>query len=151
MIVSVAGIIDWHPLKDRVESLFGDWDGPSPKPLQLREPRGGKSHIKQDTTQTQIAIAYPSVPFGDPGYYAAQGAINVLSGGMGARLFTEVRDKRGLCYSVSASYQTFKEAAAVICYAGTTNKRAQETLDVTLGELKRLADGVTDEEVQRVR
>ena len=43
--------------------------------------------------QTQIAIAYPSVPFGNPGYYAAQGAVQVLSGGMGARLFTEIREK----------------------------------------------------------
>ena len=52
------------------------------------------------------------------------------------RLFTEVREKRGLCYAVWASYQTFKDRASVICYAGTTNERAQETLDVTLRELR---------------
>src|SRR5439155_24203693 len=75
----------------------------------------------------------------------------VLSGGMGARLFTEVREKRGLCYSVWASYQTFKDRACILCYAGTTNERAQETLDVTLGELQRLVAGVSEEEVERVR
>ena len=69
------------------------------------------------------------MPFGHPEYYAALGAVNVLSGGMSARLFTEVREKRGLCYSVWASYQTFKDRASVLCYAGTTNERAQETLD----------------------
>ena len=47
--------------------------------------------------------------------------------------------------------QTFKDRASVICYAGTTNERAQDTLDVTLGELKRLIDGIDSEEVERVR
>ena len=70
---------------------------------------------------------------------------------MGARLFTEVREKRGLCYAVSASYQTFKDLACVLCYAGTTNERAQETLDVTLAELLRLQEGVEKEEVERVQ
>ena len=91
------------------------------------------------------------MPFGHPDYYAAQGAVNVLSGGMSARLFTEVREKRGLCYSVWATHQTFKDQASVICYAGTTNKRAQETLDVTMGELHRLLKGIEPEEVERVQ
>ena len=56
-----------------------------------------------------------------------------------------------MCYAVSASYSDFKDRASVICYAGTTNERAQETLDVTLGELKRLQDGIEEEEVERVQ
>jgi predicted Zn-dependent peptidase len=52
---------------------------------------------------------------------------------------------------VWASYQTFKDRASVVCYAGTTNERAQETLDVTLGELKRLQEGIEPEEVERVQ
>ena len=59
--------------------------------------------------------------------------------------------KRGLCYAVWASYQTFKDRASVLCYAGTTNERAQETLDVTLGELQRLQEGIEAEEVERVQ
>src|SRR3989442_9053029 len=88
---------------------------------------------------------------GQPDYYAAMGAVNVLSGGMSARLFTEVREKRGLCYAVWATYQTFKDRASILCYAGTTNERAQETLDVTLGELRRLQDGIERDEVERVQ
>jgi predicted Zn-dependent peptidase len=150
-IVAVAGNIDWHPLLEQVGRLFGDWSGTPPPPLTLQPAPGGAGHIDKDTTQTQIALAYPSVPFGAPEYYAASGAVQVLSGGMGARLFTEVREKRGLCYAVGASYQTFKDRAAVLCYAGTTTERAQETLDVTIGELRRLVEGVSDEEVQRVQ
>ncbi len=150
-ILSVAGNIDWPALRDQVGRLFGDWTSAAEPALQLKKAIGGCGHLQKDLTQTQIAVAYPSVPFGHPEYYAAQGAVQVLSGGMGARLFTEVREKRGLCYSVWASYQTFKDRACILCYAGTTNERAQETLDVTLAELIRLADGVQEEEVARVR
>lgn len=150
-ILSIAGNVEWDSLRDVVERLFGDWSGAGERVLALEPPVGGYQHIAKETTQTQIALAYPSVPFGHPEYYAAQGLVQVLSGGMGARLFTEVREKRGLCYSVWASYQTFKEQACVLCYAGTTTERAQETLDVTLAELRRLENGITAEEIERVQ
>src|SRR6516225_5336885 len=150
-IISVAGNIEWKELKEEVNRLFCDWDGPPPPPLKVGKQPAKRAHLPKETQQTQIAIAYPSVPIGYPDYYAALGAVNVLSGGMSARLFTEVREKRGLCYSVWATYSTFKDRASILCYAGTTNERAQETLDVTLGELHRLQDGIEEEEVERVR
>lgn len=150
-ILAVAGNVQWEPLRDQVERLFGDWEDREEPVLRFTPPAERRAHLDKDTTQTQIGIAYPSVPIGHEDYYAAQGAVNVLSGGMSARLFTEVREKRGLCYAVWASYQTFKDRASVICYAGTTNERAQETLDVTLSELHRLKEGIEEEEVERVR
>jgi predicted Zn-dependent peptidase len=150
-ILSVAGNIEWQELKEKVERLFGDWDGPAPPRLKVGKQPAKRAHLTKETQQTQIAIAYPSVPIGDTDYYAALGAVNVLSGGMSARLFTEVREKRGLCYAVWATYTTFKDRASVLCYAGTTNERAQETLDVTLGELQRLQDGISADEVERVQ
>jgi predicted Zn-dependent peptidase len=150
-ILSVAGNIEWEPLRQHVGRLFGEWKGGSVPPIQAGPSRAGVEHLHKDATQTQIGIAYPSVPIGDEDYYAALGAVNVLSGGMSSRLFTEVREKEGLCYAVWATYQTFKDRASVIAYAGTTTKRAQETLDVTLRELKRLREGIEDDEVERVR
>jgi predicted Zn-dependent peptidase len=150
-ILSVAGNVEWRPLLDQVGKLFGDWPPAKEPALKLRKPAARTSHIAKETSQTQIGIAYPTVPFGHGDYYAAQGAVNVLSGGMSSRLFTEVREKRGLCYAVWASYQTFKDRASVLCYAGTTNERAQETLDVTLAELERLKEGIETEEVERVQ
>jgi predicted Zn-dependent peptidase len=70
---------------------------------------------------------------------------------MSSRLFTEVREKEGLCYAVWASYQTYKDRGSIFAYAGTTTARAQETLEVTLRELRRLADGIEEDEVDRVR
>lgn len=151
MILSVAGNIEWKRLRDQVEKLFADWEAHETPDLKLHSPPPDKPHIKKETEQTQIAIAYPSVPIGHPDYYTAMGAVNVLSGGMSSRLFTEVREKRGLCYSVWASYETYKDRASIICYAGSLNERAQETLDVTLRELVRLQEGVEDNEVERVQ
>lgn len=150
-ILSVAGAVDFAALRDQVGELFGDWPG---RPTTLLEPAAHTPesvHLTRDTQQTQIALAIPSAPFTDPDYYAARGAVGVLSGGMSARLFTEIREKRGLCYSVYASHDTVKDRAAVVCYAGTRTDRAQETLDVLIAELKRLRDGVTVEELDRLK
>jgi predicted Zn-dependent peptidase len=150
-ILSVAGNVDWDALRTQVERLFGDWKGSAAEELNLGPMPDKRAHLSKDLEQTQIAVAFDSVPIGTPNYYAALGAVNVLSGGMSSRLFTEIREKRGLCYAVWATYQTLKDRASVICYAGTTNERAQDTLDQMLVELRRLTEGIEAEEVERVR
>src|SRR5215831_9095794 len=70
---------------------------------------------------------------------------------MSSRLFTEVREKRGLCYSVYASLNSLRDVGKVLCYAGTTVERAQETLDVTLQELIRLGRGISEDELDRCK
>jgi predicted Zn-dependent peptidase len=150
-ILSVAGHVEWEPLLEQVERLFGDWKGGENPPLRYGPAPEKRAHLGKELEQTQIAVAFPSVPVGDADYYAALGAVNVLSGGMSARLFTEIREKEGLCYSVSASYQTLKDRASVVCYAASLNEQAQRTLDLLVHELRRLPRGVSDEEVQRVR
>ncbi len=151
-ILSVAGNIEWEPLKEQVGRLFGDWPAGKAIPLDYKPGKTKRDHISKDgVEQTQIGVAYDSVPFGHADYYAALGAVNVLSGDMSSRLFTEIREKEGLCYSVWATYQTFKDRAAIVAYAGSRNERAQRTLDLLLQELRRLADGVEADEVQRVK
>jgi predicted Zn-dependent peptidase len=150
-ILGVAGRFDWEALKDLVGQLLGDWQ-PQPADEPVEGSPGKKyEHLPFDSNQTQIAIAYPSAPYRHPDYYRAWGGVGVLSGGMSSRLFTEVREKRGLCYSVYASYHTLLDRGAVFCYAGTTAQRAQETLDVMLGELARLAKGVEPHELARLK
>ena len=70
---------------------------------------------------------------------------------MSSRLFTEVREKRGLCYTVYASCHSLKDRGSVVCYAGTTTERAQETLDVMFAELVRLGEGVEADALQRLQ
>ncbi len=150
-ILGVAGRIDWKALVDLVGGLLGDWQ-PAERGDVKPQARGPKiDHVPHEGNQTHIGIAYDSVPYRNPDYFQASGAVGVLSGGMSSRLFTEVREKRGLCYTVYASYHTLRDQASVLCYAGTTAERAQETLDVTLGELKRLAKGVEPNELTRLK
>jgi predicted Zn-dependent peptidase len=66
---------------------------------------------------------------------------------MSARLFTEVREKRGLCYAIGARYHSLREAAGIACYAGTSPDKAQETYNVVLREFQRLAEGISEEEM----
>ncbi|NOY30035.1 MAG: insulinase family protein [Planctomycetes bacterium] len=150
-ILGVAGNFSWEPLVKHVESLFGDWqpvEAPAMVPSTIE---CGPVQVAQESNQCHIGIAFPSVPYRDPDYLRAWAMVGVLSGGMSSRLFTEVREKRGLCYTVSASLQTQRDRAWVLCYAGTTAERAQETLDVTFAELLRLREGVTAEELERLK
>jgi len=150
-ILGVAGRFDWEQLKTHVGRLFDNWQ-PSDVNLAPTAARGEKlAHLTHDSQQTQVGIAYDSVPYRDPDYFQAWGAVGVLSGGMSSRLFTEVREKRGLCYTVFATQHSLRERGCVLCYAGTSAERAQETLDVTLGELRRIAAGVEAEELNRLK
>lgn len=148
-ILGVAGNIDEPVLVAQLERLFGDWETGAEPETQHRPPGPPRDHLQHDSQQTHIGLAFPSVSVNDPEYYEAWAAVSVLSGGSSARLFTEVREKRGLCYAVHASLSALKDRGHVLCYAGTTNERAQETLDVMLQEIDRLAEGITDEELKR--
>jgi len=77
--------------------------------------------------------------------------ITITPGGMSARLFTEVREKKGLCYAVGAQYHGLKDAAGIMCYAGTTPEKAKVTLDCIIGEFNRLSEEITDEELARAK
>ena len=127
----------------------------------LTPPPGKFRHVEQDSQQTHIALAYPTVHETADDYYLARLAVEVLSGGMSGRLMGEIREKQGLCYSVYASYASLagpelreehsRGLASVFCYAGTSNERAQATLDGLVGELSRLREGVTADELRRAK
>jgi predicted Zn-dependent peptidase len=150
-IISFAGNVDFEQLKSEVEKYFGNWKQQPGSKLSTTPPPGMVYHETQESEQTHIGIAYPSITEAHPDYYSARMAVEILSGGMSGRLFTEVREKRALCYSVGASYSSLKEFASIFGYAGTSNDRAQATLDCVLAELHRLTDGVTNEELDRAK
>ncbi len=150
-ILGVAGNFDWSQLVERVEQLFGDWQANEVGPLLGTNGKLLGHHIPFESGQSHIGVAYPTIPYKHPDYFQAWAAVGVLSSGSSSRLFTEVREKRGLCYTVHASLHTQRERASVLCYAGTTAERAQETLDVTIGELRRLGAGIEQAELDRLK
>ena len=151
-VLSIAGGITKEKAIELAENFCRDWQGDSATLPEYPEiPEGQIRHIQQDSHQVQIAFGYPSCKFGDKRYYPAKVANEVLSGGMFGRLFIEVREKRGLCYSVYSRHSGTKYIGSVFAYAGTTPERAQETLDVMFSVLKNLKGTVTEAELVRSR
>jgi predicted Zn-dependent peptidase len=150
-ILSLAGNIDFQQAKDLVEKSFGDWQTGNGVPIQQTPPPGHYRHEPQQSEQTHIGIAYPSLPESAPEYYTLRLAIEILSGGMSGRLFTEIREKRALVYNVWAGYSSLKDSGSILGYAGTSNDRAQATLDTFVAELYRFQEGVTAQELARAK
>jgi predicted Zn-dependent peptidase len=150
-ILGIAGNIDSNQIRRVTESVFGDWGNVEIPELVIGQRLQSPCHIEHDSAQTHIGLAWDTVPYRDERYYQAWAAVSLLSGGMSSRLFTEVREKRGLCYAISASLSTLLDEGRVFAYAGTTPERAQETLDVMVAEILRLHEGITDDELQRCK
>lgn len=148
-ILGVAGRVQATAVKAIVDQLFADWTPVPFEEFPTKTQRGSIGHIDHPSTQVQIGIAYPAPPYGHPDHYAAWAASNILGGGPSSRLFTEVRERRGLCYSIQSTIHSLKTDGRSMIYAGTTAERAQETLDVTLEELRRLSKGMGQDELDR--
>ncbi len=150
-VFAIAGKFDWERFVEFAESLFGHWKGKPRSALPSVESLKGSQHLEHESQQTHIALAYNSVAYNHPEYYRGRGLVGILSDGMSSRLFTEVREKRGLVYSVSASSHSLRNCGSVLCYAGTTAVRAQETLDVTIETIQSLGQGVEPDELTRLK
>ncbi len=150
-IFGVAGKYDFSQVCDALEKYFGGVAAQPVRKIKYTPSKGKYTHIPYDGSQVHIGIMTATVPAASKDYYNAQVAVSILSGGMSSRLFTEVREKRGLCYAIGANYSTLKEHAGYSCYAGTTPEKAQETLDVTIEQFERLSDGITVDEIERAK
>jgi predicted Zn-dependent peptidase len=150
-IFSVAGKYDFDAVCRQIGRLFESEPKEGDESATLGQRQGKYTHIDNDGAQVHIALMTETVKPTDEDYYNARIAISVLSGGMSARLFTEVREKRGLCYAIGARYHGLKQAAGIMCYAGTTPDKAQDTLDCVIGEFIRLGEGITEDEIARAK
>jgi predicted Zn-dependent peptidase len=150
-ILSVAGKFDWPSLQKHVEQQFGSWQAGRGDVMKEVAPPRKYLHVPAESSQTHIGIAFQGVPYSHPDYFQLRGAVGVLSDGMSSRLFTEVREKRGLCYTVYSVCHSLRDRGGVFAYAGTTKERAQETLDVMAAELRGLFRGIEQSELDRLK
>lgn len=152
-VLSIAGNFEWEHVINRITELFGDWRGtPATSPAQKPTPRQAVNIEMQEGNQEHIGMAFPFPKYGDPNYYAALVVSEIFGGGMTSRLFREVREKRGLVYSVSAIFAPNGNFGAEFLYAGTTPEKSPETVQVILDELRRLqSEGVTEDELLRAK
>ncbi len=150
-ILSVAGHIDFDRTIEMTEKFFGNWDSGEARQRHDIPAIAGYEHITEETSQTQITLAYDAVPYDHEKYYESRALINILGDGMSSRLFTEVREKRGLAYSVAASPQSIATRSSAFIYAGTTTARADETIEVILQTIESLAEGINEDELRRLK
>lgn len=151
IIFAVAGKYDFQKLCRLLEKFFAGQEPKKTKDINIKSQSLAYHHLQHDGAQVHIGLMTPTVTPQNADYYNARAAVAILSGGMSSRLFTEVREKRGLCYAVFAGYHPLKEMAGIWCYAGATPDKAQETYDVIITELKKLADGISDDELKRAK
>lgn len=151
-IIAAAGDVDHDAIVEMIGERTADWSGRTEMPSEGETPARGYGHLEDESNQVQIMIVHDGPAAGHDDRTLEHLAIGVLSGGMSGRLFTEVREKRGLCYAVSSSYRADRDRGVVSNYVGTTPERAQESLDVLHAELRRIGTGdVTSEELERAR
>lgn len=149
-ILSIAGRFDADAVRSELDSLLDGWTGSMAQPADGAAPSRGYAHESDDSNQMQIVVLHDGPREGADDAVLERLAVSVLSGGMSGRLFTEVREKRGLCYAVSSSYRADRDRGVVTSYVGTTPERAQESLDVLLEQLGQISAGdVTREEFDR--
>jgi predicted Zn-dependent peptidase len=154
-VLAAAGVVDHGRLVEAVEARFaGSGRAPGGTRPARAAPSGPPSRLavrRRRTEQAHLAVGLPWVTRHDDDRHAATLLVQVLGGGASSRLFQEVRERRGLAYSVYAYRAGFDDVGCLAVYAGTAPGRAAETLKVVTGELEQLAAGITERELEVAR
>ena len=150
-VVAAAGAVDHARIVAEVERRFGAFDGPAGEKPPAARFGGGTRVEARDLEQVHIALALEGVPQRDPSIYSLQVYTNVLGGGMSSRLFQEVREQRGLCYSIYAFHSPYIDTGMFGLYAGTDASDSAELMRVVVGEITAAADTLSETEVARAK
>ena len=151
LILSAAGAIDPDQVLRPAEQLFGHL---APRPGLAVLParyRGGERREERDLEQAHLALAFEGPGERADSAYAAQIYASALGGGMSSRLFQELRERRGLCYTIFAQAGSFEDTGLVTFYAGTGPDQIGELAELTADELRRAAEGLSRAEIDRAR
>ncbi|MEM7731361.1 MAG: pitrilysin family protein [Pseudomonadota bacterium] len=151
MILSASGAVDHDELVRAAEILFGDMQGAPETKVPKAQFSGGESRTIKSLEQAHFALAFESPDYCDPRIYAAQIYASALGGSMSSRLFQEVREKRGLCYTIYASAGAYADTGMMTIYAGTSGNQVPELAQITIDEMKRAAEDLCEAELDRAR
>ena len=151
MVVAAAGNVEHTALVQMAEDAFGNLATEDESHHDPALYGGGEFRENRDLEQVHLTMAFPSVPFDHPDFYAVQVFSTVLGGGMSSRLFQEVREKRGLAYSVFSFAQSYLDTGTFGIYAGTGEGEVAELAAVVGEEMRKASIDITDEETARAR
>ncbi len=151
MVLIASGAVRHEEILRLAEEKFATLPvGRAPKPAPACY-AGGDFRLAEDHEQVHITFGFPGVGSADPLNYVAQVYVTALGGGMSSRLFQEVREKRGLCYSVYAFLNSFRDSGMIGIYAGTGADAAAELSQVVAGQMADIAESLSATEVERAK
>ncbi|MHA6263669.1 M16 family metallopeptidase [Arenibacterium sp. CAU 1754] len=151
MILSAAGAVDHDALVKTAEKLFGYLEPIQSGLVSVAKFTGGEIRRAKPLEQAHFALALESPGYRDDKIYTAQIYSSALGGGMSSRLFQEIRENRGLCYSIFAQTGAYDDTGMTTIYAGTSADQIEQLAAITVDELKRAATDMSPEEVARAR
>jgi predicted Zn-dependent peptidase len=151
MVLAAAGAVDHDRIVAMARDSFGAVGverGPAPMPAAYR---GGDSRETRDLMESQIMIGFEGVPYSSTDFHAAQILASIVGGGMSSRLFQEIREKRGLCYSIYAFHWSFADTGIFGIHTATGPSDVGRLMPVLLDELERAAEDISEKELSRAR
>jgi predicted Zn-dependent peptidase len=153
LVVAAAGHVDHQALAERVDALFEDSESVKQERTgKTPEPRLGVKVHKRPTEQAHIVVGTTSLSRNHPDRHVLAVLDTVLGGGMSSRLFQEIREKRGLAYSVYSYRSLFADTGTFAVYAGTTPQNADDVIEIIHDELQKvLENGLSESELKRAK
>jgi predicted Zn-dependent peptidase len=149
MVFAAAGAIDHGQVAAGIEARFaGEVGGSAPRRV-APDTRGERSVVvERSTEQAHLVVGVRAPDRRDPDRWALAALDHVLGGGVSSRLFQEIRERRGLAYSVFSDRVSYEDTGSLVVYAGTTPRRIREVRELVDAELDRLvANGITVREL----
>ena len=151
MVLSASGRIDHDTLVAAAETAFAGLPPHLEATTQPARYQGGDFREERDLEQVHVVLGFDGVAYDDPDYYTASVLSTLLGGGMSSRLFQEVREKRGLVYSIYSFASSYADGGLFGVYAGTGEDEVAELIPVMCDEIVKVGGGVREAEVHRAR
>lgn len=151
MVVVAAGNLDHDAFVELVKRDFAGLAATGDTSYEAARYAGGEYRDDHELEQVHLVLGFPGVSYSDPDYYGSMVLATLLGGGMSSRLFQEIREQRGLAYSVSAFSAPYLDSGVFAVYAGTGEKETKDLIAVLLEQLRGVRTPAPEEEVRRAR
>ena len=151
MVLAASGNLDHEHIVRLAEELLSGLPAKRALTSEVARYTGGDRRDERDLEQLHLVLGFPGLTLGDPDYYAASVLSTAFGGGMSSRLFQEIREKRGLVYSIHSFVHGYRDAGLFGIYAGTGEEEAAELVPAICDEVNRLADGLSAVELARAK
>jgi predicted Zn-dependent peptidase len=151
MVLAAAGNLDHDRIVGLADNLLGGLPAERPATSEPARYAGGDRREQRDLEQLHLVLGFPGVVLGDPDYYAASVLSTAFGGGMSSRLFQEIREKRGLVYTIHSFVHGYRDGGLFGIYAGTGEAEVAELVPAMCNEVIRLDDGLTPVELNRAK